>query len=391
MLVQVKRFVLVLWIFFIPVCNLFSQQKKGRDSVRFQKVTITGDFISEGVTVADVNRDGKTDILAGSFWFEAPDWKRHEISEPRIYFPDTTFSNSFLDFSLDVNQDGWTDMIRISLPGEEMTWYENPGSGTGHWKERLISMHVGNESPAFEDVDGDGRKDILCNDPIAKKVVWFKSPAQPGDTTWKEFVISSTPDLATNRYTHGLGWGDMNHDGRPDLIVTMGWWEHPVDPEKTEWAFHAADFGPECAQIYLADPDQDGDMDLISSSAHDYGIWWHENSGDSGKNFLHHEISRIFSESHALAFEDINGDGYADLVTGKRYYAHNGKDPGAHEPSVLYWFEFLPGKKPAWTAHKVDDDSGVGLQALVVDMNQDGRPDILVSNKKGLHLFLQIQ
>jgi len=364
--------------------------EKERDSVRFQKITLTSDFISEGVAVADVNRDGKPDIMAGSFWFEAPDWKRHEITAPRIYFPDTTFSNSFLDFSLDVNQDGWPDLIRISLPGEEMVWYENPGNRPLRWKERLIALHVGNESPAFEDVDGDGRKDILCNDPVAKKVVWFKSPAQPGDTAWKEYVISSSPDLATNRYTHGLGWGDMNDDGRHDLIVTKGWWEHPADPERTEWVFHAGDFGGDCAQIYCADLDQDGDKDLISSSAHDYGIWWHEQNNTEG-NFTHHEISRIFSQSHALAFEDINGDGHPDLVTGKRYYAHNGKDPGAHDASVLYWFEFIPGKKPVWTAHRIDDDSGVGLQVLVVDVNLDGRTDILVSNKKGLHLFIQKQ
>jgi hypothetical protein len=101
---QVKKIVLAIWIFFIPTGSLFSQQKKERDSVRFQKITLTNDFISEGVAVADVNRDGKPDIMAGSFWFEAPDWKRHEITAPRIYFPDTTFSNSFLDFSLDVNQ-----------------------------------------------------------------------------------------------------------------------------------------------------------------------------------------------------------------------------------------------------------------------------------------------
>jgi hypothetical protein len=387
---QVKKIVLAIWIFFIPTGSLFSQQKKERDSVRFQKITLTSDFISEGVAVADVNRDGKPDIMAGSFWFEAPDWKRHEITAPRIYFPDTTFSNSFLDFSLDVNQDGWPDLIRISLPGEEMVWYENPGNRPVRWKERLIALHVGNESPAFEDVDGDGRKDILCNDPVAKKVVWFKSPAQPGDTAWKEYVISSSPDLATNRYTHGLGWGDMNDDGRHDLIVTKGWWEHPADPERTEWVFHAGDFGGDCAQIYCADLDQDGDKDLISSSAHDYGIWWHEQNNTAG-NFTHHEISRIFSQSHALAFEDINGDGHPDLVTGKRYYAHNGKDPGAHDASVLYWFEFIPGKKPVWTAHRIDDDSGVGLQVLVVDVNLDGRTDILVSNKKGLHLFIQKQ
>src|SRR5579871_6992310 len=98
-----------------------SQQTKFDD--RFIKHIITPDFISEGVAVADVNNDGKPDIIAGAFWFEAPNWIRHEIAEPKTYSPSNSYSNSFLDFNMDVNQDGWTDVIRIGLPGEEAVWY----------------------------------------------------------------------------------------------------------------------------------------------------------------------------------------------------------------------------------------------------------------------------
>ena len=90
-----------------------------------------------------------------------------------------------------------------------------------------------------------------------------------------------------------------------------------------------------------------------------------------------------------MAMTDMNGDGHPDLVTGKRYFAHNGNDPGAFEPAVLYWFEFHPGPAPQWIPHQVDADSGVGLQVVVKDMNNDGLPDIVVSNKKGTFLFTQ--
>jgi hypothetical protein len=92
------------------------------DSARFIKHTIWKDFISEGVAVADVNRDGLIDILAGAYWFEAPSWKAHELAKPVHYEPATGYSNSFLDFASDINQDGWIDLIRISLPGEEAVW-----------------------------------------------------------------------------------------------------------------------------------------------------------------------------------------------------------------------------------------------------------------------------
>jgi hypothetical protein len=381
---------------FLAVCispsAVYAQQQTiaATDS-RFIKHIITSDFISEGVTVADVNNDGKTDIIAGAFWFEAPGWLKHEITAPKYYSPATEFSNSFLNFNLDVNQDGWIDEIRISLPGEEVVWYENPGNKPGYWKMHTILNNAGNESPAFVDIDGDGRADILCNDPIAKEMIWLKSPSVKTDTVWKRYTIANGNAPGTGRYTHGLGWADMNGDGRKDVIIINGWWECPPDPLQPNWIFHPADFGQDCSQIYALDIHGNGSNDLISASSHDYGIWWHEKTiDDSSKTvWKHHIIFNGFSESHGLAMADINKDGYPDLITGKRYFAHNGKDPGAFEPAVLYWFEFKPGKTPQWIPHLIDENSGVGLQVVVQDINKDGLMDIVVCNKKGLFFFEQ--
>jgi FG-GAP-like repeat len=382
---------LILYIF--SFSEGFSQTQLSKDTTQFRKIILTSEFISEGVATGDVNHDGQVDILAGSFWFEAPDWKRHEIAKGLIFDPDTTFSNSFLDYSMDVNQDGWIDLIRFGYPGQEVVWYENPHNEKRLWAMHKIHDHAGNESPAFVDIDGDGRQDILCNDPVEKKMIWLKSPSEKGDTIWRKYIISNNPDLATNMYTHGLGWGDMNKDGRPDVIITKGWWESPKDVTQPDWVFHSTDLGEDCSQMYVMDLDGDGDADVLSASAHNYGIWWHEQIKDETGHvvFKHHEISKAFSETHALALADINGDGYPDLITGKRYYAHLGHDPGAHEPSVLYWFEYRPGKSPEWLPHLIDDNSGVGLLVVVKDMNQDRLPDIIVANKKGVFIFERIK
>jgi hypothetical protein len=368
-------------------CNITAQTPMDN---RFIKHVLTNDFISEGVTVFDVNKDGKPDIVAGAYWFESPNWIKHEIAAPKNYNPLNSYSNSFLNFNLDVDQDGWTDLIRIGLPGEEAVWYQNPGNNSSHWKMHAILNNAGNESPAFVDIDGDGRPDLLCNDPVSKEMIWMKSPSKKGDTTWQRFVIAKS-DIGTNRYTHGLGFADMNGDGRPDVIITKGWWEMPVDPQQPNWIFHPADLGEDCSQIYMLDVKGDGSKDLISASAHDYGIWWHEKTKDEKGNEIwkHHVIYSGFSESHGLAMADINGDGYPDLITGKRYFAHNGNDPGGYDSAVLYWFEFKPGKTPVWIPHFIDNNSGVGLQVLVKDMNNDGLPDIVISNKKGIFFFEQ--
>lgn len=377
---------------FLPLHVTAQSPKKTGKSVAFRKHIITRDFISEGVTVADVNRDGRPDILAGAYWFEAPAWTPHAIAAAQNFSPSTGYSNSFLNFSIDVDQDGWMDLIRISLPGEEAVWYQNPAGKPGLWPMHTILPHAGNESPAFVDIDGDGRKDLLCNDPVAKEMIWMKSPAAKGDTIWKRYLIGKEPLPGMDRYTHGLGWADMNGDGKNDVIITKGWWESPADVKHGVWKFHAANLGEDCSQIYAMDVPGKGHPGLVSASAHNYGIWWHEKTIDEKGDTLwkHHVIFNGFSESHGLALADINRDGHPDLVTGKRYFAHNGKDPGAFEPAVLYWFEFRPGKEPAWVPHLIDSDSGVGLQVIVEDMNRDGLPDIVVCNKKGLFFFEQL-
>lgn len=357
--------------------------------VKFSKQTLTNDFLSEGVAVADINKDGKPDIFAGTHWFEAPKWKKHDIAPPEK-FKTTVYSRYFLHFAYDVNFDGWVDLINVDFPGEPAYWFENPGKQKGHWKKHIIYNSVGNESPAFVDLNGDGRKELICTDSEKRRVVWLSSPASATDTTWKVHVISSDTLRGTHKFTHGLGTADMNLDGRIDVIYREGWWEAPADITQPEWKYHPANLGSESAQMYLADLDEDGDQDVLSSSAHRVGIWWHEQQqeGDSIK-WTTHTINDKIAQTHSLRHEDINGDGHRDLITGKRYYAHNGNDPGEDEPAVLYWFEYKPGKRPQWTPHMIDNDSGAGLNFVIEDMNGDKLPDIVISNKKGVFVFLQ--
>jgi FG-GAP-like repeat len=360
----------------------------------FKKHVLDPAFRSEGVCVADFNKDGKNDISVGYLWYEAPDWKMHSMVEKIPEYKPQGYSNVFCAFAEDVNADGWVDVLAVDFPGTPTWWYENPKETGKPWPKHTVTPVTNNESPQYIDVDGDGKKDLICavnpdkkNSDGPEKQLAFVS--HPGDASkeWTIHAVSEKNIPGGNKYTHGLGVGDMNKDGRNDLLNPQGWWEAPADKSSTPWKFHPADFG-QGAQFQIYDYDGDGDNDVLTTSPHAYGIWWHEQLPD-GK-FAKHEIDKSFSQTHATVQVDLNGDNLPDLITGKRWWAHAKGDPGGDEPAVFFWYELQrKNGRPEWVPHQFDHNSGVGTQFEVIDVNGDKLLDIVTSSKKGVHYFEQ--
>jgi hypothetical protein len=364
--------------------------------VRFKKSRLDAKFRSEGVAVADFNKDGKLDVCAGFVWYEAPDWKMHKMIDKEPDYNPQGYSNAFCCFAEDVNGDGWSDVLVVDFPGTPTWWFENPKESGKLWPKHTITPVTNNESPQFLDVNGDGKRDLLCavnedkknTDGPGKRLAFM---THPGDASqeWTINPISEKGIPGGNKYTHGLGCGDMNKDGRNDVLNPDGWWEAPAAKSDQPWKFHPASFG-QGAQFQIYDYDGDGDNDVITTSPHAYGIWWHEQLPD-GK-FTKHEIDKSFSQTHATVLADMNGDGLPDLITGKRWWAHAKGDPGGDEAAVFFWFELQREKgRPVWIPHQFDHDSGVGTQFEVIDINGDKLLDIVASSKKGVHVFEQVR
>ncbi len=376
--------------------------------ITWKKTVIEGKFRSEGVAIADVNKDGKLDVLIGDSWYEAPSWAKHDIRKPGDYGDGLhSYSECMTCWSDDVNGDGWADEIVVGFPGVPAYWYENPKGKVGYWTRHEIWHSACNETPLYTDLFGDGHRVLIMGwQPKGKdnegQMAWFTpglDPAKP----WEMHPISeaSAPGKiipGTFRFSHGLGVGDLNGDGLKDVICTGGWWEQSKKSRgetKTPWTFHPAKLGDAVADMVTYDVNGDGKADVIASSAHQYGIWAFEQgeTKDGSPVFTKHDLfPDLVSETHALIAADINGDGLKDFVTGKRFWSHGKSEAGSDKPARIYWFKAAKGAdgKTTFTPHEIDDQSGIGTQFVVADFNGDGRLDIVSANKKGVFLIEQV-
>jgi hypothetical protein len=367
----------------------------------FKKIVLEDKFYAEGSHYGDFNKDGKLDIVAGPYWYAGPDFtKKYEIYPVETFKPEG-YSDNFTVFGVDLNGDGWDDVFVCPHPGTQGYWFENPQGKEGHWKKHLGPAEVGNESQSWtEIIKGTGKGPIYNMNGYLGFATFEIKNAQPEWT----FHVVSTEDKRFQRYTHGIGYGDINGDGRTDLIEREGWWEQPEDAAKTPWAFHPFKFADAAAHILVYDVNGDGLNDIVTSwHCHLYGLVWYKQIKDADGKItwerfeiipitpdLNSDALRI-TQMHAFDTADFNGDGLLDFVTGKRFWAHGPKgDKEADAPAVLYWFELKRDGNGGATfiPHKIDDNSGVGTQVTAVDLNGDKTPDIIVANKKGTFVFL---
>ncbi len=352
-------------------------------SLRFERERI-GDVIYEACSAFDVNNDGAIDIVSGEYWFEGPDFQAaHKICTIRR---EVDYYDDFSDYPMDVNGDGYTDIITGAWWGESLSWRENPKGQPVEWTTHVIAKTGNIERPCFYDIDKDGEVEVIPN---TKGVSIFKLIRDADGKGTGEFKETKILEEGAG---HGIGFGDLNGDGNEDIVLSWGWLEAPDNPYEGEWKEHRDfAFAQASCPIIVIDVNKDGMNDIIVGQGHNYGLhWWEQSKDADGKQtWTQRDIEPNRSQFHDMQLADIDNDGEPELVTGKRYRAHNGADPGSGDPLGVYYYEINGGN---FVRNTVDygpagQASGTGIYLWVEDINGNGWKDIIAPGKEGLYLF----
>ncbi len=351
----------------------------------FIRHVINAESTYSACAVFDVNKDGKLDIVCGGFWYEAPDWKKHVTREVEM------IRGRYDDYShlpMDVNGDGWTDYVSANYRSASIYWIEHPGASLGEWKKHVIDTPGPMETGRLYDIDGDGKLDVLPNG--VREAFWYEHSIELTGTGEKRarWLRHNLPDEVAG---HGVGFGDINGDGRGDIVGPHGWLEAPDDRRKGRWLWHPDfELHRDCSiPILVHDVDGDGDNDLVWGRGHHTGLYWLEQSGKGDdRTWTKHVIDTSWSQPHSLLLADMDNDEQLEVVAGKRYMGHDGKDPGEYDPLVSYWYKFNRENR-TWARQLISYGGGVGygLDPKAIDIDGDRDLDIVAAGRSGLYLL----
>jgi hypothetical protein len=377
---------------------LFATHRAVCQDPKFSGRMISSDYTySFGVAAADLDKDGNTDIVSpdcttqGSrkhndiYWYQNDgkgNFTRHLVASDGWYGRYERLQIA------DINADGNPDVVIVDNFFGDVSWFENDGHPRDEklWKRHAITSGglLGAYDVAVADFDGDGLPDVVASSwRLGNSFVWYKHPGPGATGEWTAHVI----DIGQQQ-TRGLAVADFNGDGRPDVVGTVTgagivlWYENPSDPEHEPWKRHVIDLVASPAHVFAVDLDKDGDTDVVAAiGAFNYDdpasaqVVWYENVGHRGSEtrWVKHVIAQSFPQALDVTVADLRGQGHLDVIA--TAWTKQGR---------IAWFDNAGDPTGPWTMHSLINDWD-GAQTIAVDLDNDGKVDILGTSEKLIH------
>ena len=301
------------------------------------------------------------------YWWENMDGKGTAWAEHVI---DANFGGAEVVFPSDIDGDGDMDIIGSDEQAGALVWWENTAGNGTVWTKQMVDTDCREQHLVWgADIDADGDIDVVGATYLEGGIYWWENSSGSG-TVWQKHVVDSSMDQDYCR-THCLRVEDMDGDGRLDIVASAGrdsginWWQNPKGDANSWTRRYVAGSDGEVESVYPADLDGDGDVDLVGSIRNHDGLTWWENTNAAGTAWAKHVIDSSYTAEQVVDVADMDNDGDMDIAA------------SARRINSIIWWENTNGKATEWAKHVMNQDFDGAFSAYAVDMNGDGNLDML--------------
>lgn len=341
-----------------------------------------------GLLGADVNRDGRLDLVAGTFLYINPGgslaapWRRTRVGIDVDIF-----------FATDIDHDDHPDLVGARR--DLLLWLEAADQTCQRWKEKPVAEIPDARTQGYvtAQIEAGGKDELVFT--RGTTLSYVAIPAQPDRDLWPRMVISGQAE------EEGVAVADVDRDGRLDVVATLkggqrvAWWKNPGTRAGT-WTEYPIGTGADrhwLDRVSVADINQDGLLDVVASEetqdwAYNASVYWFEapRTTSLATPWRRHSIT-VLRSINSLDVRDMNGDGAPDVILAE----HTDLRSSQGAPNNLTAVFVNEGRGSRWIAQPVEaGPHSSHLGARVFDLDADGRPDIVSlgwNQFKTLHLW----
>ncbi len=348
-------------------------ENQGNGHFGEQQVISTQNYFAWSVYTADLDNDGDLDVLSASSGYKGIiAWYENEGSGSfgAQQIITTEANGAFSVYAVDLDQDGDLDVLSASFYDNKIAWYENDGSGNFGDQQAITTEAVNTTSVYASDLDQDGDLDVLSASIDDDKVAWYENDGNGNFGTQQ--IITTQADGANAVYA-----ADLDQDGDMDVLsaslsytdqIQIAWYENEGSGNFADQQIITTEANV-AQDVYAADLDNDGDLDVLSASLGDDKIAWYENEGD-GSFGEQQPLTTPASGALDVYASDLDQDGDMDVLFASGSFSYN----------KIAWYE-NEGSGHFGTQQIITTEADGATSVYAADLDNDGDTDVLSASR----------